>query len=261
MLVIDGRVPDGAREITTGQANRVWYVDGNVPYVLKHYGDPARAANESAALTLLTQYGAPAPRPLAADPGGEPAWTAQQAVQADLVPADQFLDELADPLAAVHRIPGPHAGRLAGARRYPSWSDYLHDRLNLYASAAPELTSTASVLHRSVESLPADTAPRLLHHDLQVGHLVRAPGRVRLLLDWELAAYGDPLSDLARLAVRLHEPDPSVLLPLADHPTRTAGHRLHLYWHIHLLANAALSTDADERGYGRRHSATYLIRP
>lgn len=34
MTAITGQVPDGAREITTGQANRVWYVDGTVPYVL-----------------------------------------------------------------------------------------------------------------------------------------------------------------------------------------------------------------------------------
>ncbi len=67
--MIDGRIPAGARELTTGQANRVWYVDDPVPYVLKHYGDPARAANEAAALTLLAQHHAPAPRLLEADPG------------------------------------------------------------------------------------------------------------------------------------------------------------------------------------------------
>ncbi|TLQ39406.1 hypothetical protein FEF34_39190 [Streptomyces marianii] len=59
---IDGRVPDGATEITTGQANRVWYIGGREPYVLKHYRDPARAANEAAALTLLTHHRAPGPR-------------------------------------------------------------------------------------------------------------------------------------------------------------------------------------------------------
>ncbi|MBF6050142.1 hypothetical protein GO001_34070 [Streptomyces sp. NRRL B-1677] len=49
---IDGRVPEGATEITTGQANRVWYVGGREPYVLKHCSDPARAANDAAALAL-----------------------------------------------------------------------------------------------------------------------------------------------------------------------------------------------------------------
>ncbi|MBV9026704.1 MAG: phosphotransferase [Streptomycetaceae bacterium] len=144
MARIDGRVPSGAIEITTGQANRVWYIAGAVPYVLKHYRDPARAANEAAALALLTRHNGPSPRLLAADTEGQPAWTAQSAVQAEPVPADRLLDELADPLATIHAIPGAHFGRLAGATRHPTWRAYLHDRLNLYAHAAPELADCPS---------------------------------------------------------------------------------------------------------------------
>ncbi|HEX5568741.1 MAG TPA: hypothetical protein VFY14_17760 [Streptomyces sp.] len=57
MARIDGRVPDGTTEITTGQANRVWYIGGRKPYLLKHSSNPARAANEAAALALLTRHG------------------------------------------------------------------------------------------------------------------------------------------------------------------------------------------------------------
>ncbi|MET9134655.1 hypothetical protein [Streptomyces antibioticus] len=55
---IDGRAPDGAAEVTTGQANRVWYIDGGGrgPYVLKHYSVPARADNKAATLALLTHH-------------------------------------------------------------------------------------------------------------------------------------------------------------------------------------------------------------
>lgn len=84
MTAIDGRVPEGTLETTTGQTNRVWYVPGPRPYVLKHYGDPGRAANEAAALTLLRRP-APAPEPLAARPAE--GWTTQSAVDADPVPA------------------------------------------------------------------------------------------------------------------------------------------------------------------------------
>ncbi|MFJ9789353.1 hypothetical protein [Streptomyces globosus] len=59
METIDGRVPEGATEISTGQANRVWYIGGREPYVLKHYSDPARATNEAAALALLTHHRVP----------------------------------------------------------------------------------------------------------------------------------------------------------------------------------------------------------
>ncbi|MGW1521569.1 hypothetical protein [Streptomyces sp. NPDC002287] len=98
MATIDGRVPEGATEISTGQANRVWYIGGREPYVLKHYSDPARAANEAAALASLTHRRAP--HVLDADLEARPAWTAQSAGQAQPVPtAEGFLDGLAGPLA------------------------------------------------------------------------------------------------------------------------------------------------------------------
>ncbi|MGW0604152.1 phosphotransferase family protein [Streptomyces sp. NPDC002640] len=244
---IDGRVPDGATEITTGQANRVWYIGGREPYVLKHYSDPARAANEAAALTLLTRHRAPGPRLLDADVEGQPAWTAQSAVQAQPVPAERFLDDLAGPLAAVHAIGGTHFGRLAGAPRHPTWRAYLHDRLNLYTATAPDLAAAAVVLRRDLDRVNLDTEPRLLHHDLQPGHLVRTTDGFGLLLDWELAAFGDPISDRARLAVRLRLPDPG---PVLAHGADPAAHqRLALYWRLHLLADAALATDPAVRAH------------
>ncbi|MGD3112113.1 phosphotransferase family protein [Streptomyces sp. YGL11-2] len=243
MTGIDGRVPPNAREITTGQTNRVWSVDGQPPYILKHYGDPSRAANETAALRLLARHRAPSPQLLAASQDSIPPWTAQTAVHAKPVPADRLLAELAESLAAVHRIPGPHIGRLAGARRHDSWTDYLHDRLRMYATAAPAMRTTARLLHQEVEARESTIQPVLLHHDLQPGHLLRQPAGSRLLIDWELAAFGDEQSDLARLAVRLDLHDPTPVLALASRSDPTTEGRLHLHWHIHLLADAALSTD------------------
>ncbi|MFI2187607.1 phosphotransferase family protein [Streptomyces sioyaensis] len=251
---IDGRVPPSAREITTGQTNRVWSVEGPTPYILKHYGDPSRAANEAAVLRLLSRHRAPAPQLLAASSGSSsPPWTAQAALHAKPVPIDRFLADLAEPLAAIHRIPGTHFGRLAGARQHPSWTDYLHDRLRLYAAAAPALRAVARHLHQEVDASDNAIQPALLHHDLQPGHLLREPAGSRLLIDWELAIFGDHRSDLARLAVRLDLDDPTPVLALASRPDAAAKGRLHLYWRIHLLADAALSTDRAlrERAAGR----------
>ncbi|MGW0886467.1 phosphotransferase family protein, partial [Streptomyces sp. NPDC002671] len=167
------------------------------------------------------------------------------------VPADQLLRRLADPLAAVHRIPGPHAGRLAGAPRHRAWRDYLHNRLDTYTAAAPDLAPAAAALRRELDATDVDTEPRLLHHDLQPGHLVHPTSGKPLLLDWELAAFGDPLSDLARLAVRLDLPDPTGVLHLAHQPDPDADRRLRLYWRIHQLADAALGTDPAVRQRGR----------
>ncbi|WP_433857527.1 phosphotransferase family protein [Streptomyces kronopolitis] len=241
---IDGRVPPSAREITTGQANRVWSVEGSMPYILKYYGDPSRAANEVAALRLLTSHRAPCPQLLAASRGSStPSWTAQAALHAKPVPIDRFLADLAEPLAAIHRIPGTHFGRLAGTQQHRSWTGYLHDRLRTYAAAAPALRVVARCLHQEVDASDTPIQPVLLHHDLQPGHLLREPAGSRLLIDWELAIFGDYQSDLARLAVRLGLDDPTPVFALASQPGATAEGRLHLYWRIHLLADAALSTD------------------
>ncbi|MFK0142644.1 phosphotransferase family protein [Streptomyces murinus] len=247
MARTDGHVPDGATEITTGQANRLWYIGGREPYVLKHYSDPARAANEAAALTLLTDHHSPVPRLLDADMEGRPAWTAQSAVQAQPVPADQFLDDLADPLAAVHAIGGTHFGRLAGATRHPTWRAYLHDRLNLYTATAPDFAAAAAALRRDLDRVNLDIKPRLLHHDLQPGHLVRTTDGLRLLLDWELAVFGGPMSDRARLAVRLRLPSPQALP--AHRATPADRQRLDLYWRLHCLADATLATDPEIRAH------------
>lgn len=249
MACIDGRVPADADEITTGQANRVWYVPGSTPYVLKHYSDPGRAANEAAALTLLARHRAPSPRLLAADSQARPAWTAQSAIQADPVPAHQLQQQLTGPLAEVHAIAGDHFGRLAGAFRHPTWRAYLTNRLDLYVSTSPDLRDAVQALRRDLDRVNLHTPPRLLHHDLQPGHLVRTPAGNHLLLDWELAAFGDPLSDLARLAVRQQRSEP----PAA--PTDTTipdpRRRLDLYWRLHLLADAALASDDTLRAHAR----------
>ncbi|MGW3928672.1 phosphotransferase family protein [Streptomyces microflavus] len=108
----------------------------------------------------------------------------------------------------------------------------------------------AAALRNELDALALDgVEPRLLHHDLQAGHLVRAPRR-RLLLDWELAAFGDPLSDPARLAVRLRLTDPSDAAALVRQPGPDAGRRT-LYWHIHLLADAVFATDPAVRAFAR----------
>ncbi|WP_187412973.1 phosphotransferase family protein [Streptomyces sp. WAC01526] len=244
-------MPPDARDITTGQANRVWSVDASTPYILKRYGDPARAANEAAALRLLATHSIPGPRLLAAGSRGRQAWTAQTTVHAEPVPADRFLDEIAEPLTAVHRISGTHIGRLAGAVRHHRWANYLHDRLHLYATAAPDLARAAQQLRRRVDAVELANPPVLLHHDLQPGHLLREARGPRCLIDWELAVFGDERSDLGRLAVRLDLEDPTPVLAIGNQLDPTTEGSLHLHWHIHLLADAALGTDLAVRERAR----------
>ena len=60
----------------------------------------------------------------------------------------------------------------------------------------PDLDRTAEYLATHV---PPATAPTLVHNDYKLDNLVLDPddlGRVRAVLDWEMATVGDPLSDL-----------------------------------------------------------------
>lgn len=65
------------------------------------------------------------------------------------------------------------------------------------------------------ERKPADSRTTIVHGDFRIGNLLFAPGegRVAALLDWELTALGDPLSDLAYNCLAYH-------LPACDHGIR-----------------------------------------
>ncbi|UQA92483.1 phosphotransferase family protein [Streptomyces halobius] len=239
---IDGRLPPEARDITTGQANRVWSVDGPTPYILKHYDDPARAANEAAALRLLATHRAPAPQLLAASQGNTPPWTAQNAIYAKLCPQISSWRSLPNPwLPSTASLAPTSAASLAPddtatGPTTPTTNCTCTRRPPRPCSPRPDCSTRKSMSGGAVQ-------PVLLHHDLQPGHLLRKPDGSRLLIDWELAIFGDEKSDLGRLAVRLGLDDPTPVLALANRPGPTAEGRIQLYWHIHLLADAALSTD------------------
>lgn len=244
-------IPPGAVEITTGQANRVWRIDAPTPYILKHYRDPARAANEAAALDLLAANNIDAPRLLASGLHTHPAWTAQSIVRGFTQPPEQFPDNAALPLTAIHAIRGPHAGRLAGAPTYPTWRGYLLARVGAYGAACPELGAHIAESRIRLAVLPADIPLRLLHHDLQPAHLL-VHTRGAILIDWELAVFGDPLSDAARAAVRLRLQDPRELLDMcSDWCGSETEARILLYWKVHLLADAALASDVAVAAYAR----------
>ncbi|MGY1528039.1 phosphotransferase family protein [Streptomyces sp. MN3] len=165
--------------------------------------------------------------------------------------AGQFLHRPCSPFG--RRSPHPRSPRRTASRSPapPHLARLPAQPARHYTAAAPDLAPAAAAHRRELDATDADTEPKLLHLDLQPGHLVRPTSGKPLLLDWELAAFGDPLSDLARLAVRLDLPDPTGVLHLVHRPDPDAVRRLCLYWRIHQLADAALSTDPVVRQRGR----------
>ena len=87
------------------------------------------------------------------------------------------------------------------------------------------------------ENIPANLpAPVIVHGDAGPANFLYADGKVTILLDWELVHYGDPMADLAMLAVRMLF-QPFVPLPAAFAAYEAAGgHQVDLarvrYWRL-----------------------------
>jgi len=100
----------------------------------------------------------------------------------------------------------------AGLRGRPEGSNRRHhDRLaRLVATddgAPPE--AFAGIDAWLVAHVPAESGSALVHNDFRLGNLVLDPSdasRVSAVLDWELAAVGDPLVDLGYLVAAWAEP-------------------------------------------------------
>lgn len=71
--------------------------------------------------------------------------------------------------------------------------------------------------------LPASGGTALVHGDYRLDNVLVDPsGKVLAVVDWELAAIGDPLADVGTLLVYWSEPEDN-FLPLGDAPTIAPG--------------------------------------
>lgn len=125
----------------------------------------------------------------------------------------RIADELVDALAEIHALDW-RAGGLSDLYRgddYPGrqlrrftglWERYEARPLPLVREVAARLEA-----HR-----PPPVAPSLVHGDYRLGNVMYAPGspaRLVAVLDWEMAALGDPLADLGYLVATWAEPGSS----------------------------------------------------
>lgn len=106
----------------------------------------------------------------------------------------QRLRQLAATLRTVHEIAPPACAPFDLAALLRDFADRIGQRV---PAARPLLTQ---LLKRAAESLrecgSQERAPALFHSDPQHSNIIDARGRL-LLIDWEYAAVGDPLFDLA----------------------------------------------------------------
>lgn len=98
--------------------------------------------------------------------------------------------------AAIHSVlPNALAGVLAPPPANPAL-----DRVNSYEAALVQVTRPSPVLAFALRWLRQNARLSgkicLLHRDLRTGNYLLAPEGLVAILDWEFAAFGDPLEDL-----------------------------------------------------------------
>jgi aminoglycoside phosphotransferase (APT) family kinase protein len=129
---------------------------------------------------------------------------------------------LVDALVALHAIDPAQVG-LASlgqgndyvSRQLVRWERQL-ERLGIAEDAGLH-----DVLVRLQAGVPEQREVTIVHGDFRPGNVIVGPdGRVRALLDWELATLGDPLADLGWFMAYWGAPGDGLPLPV---PTRAVG--------------------------------------
>lgn len=198
-----------ALEIVDGRGQRqTWTVRCLSPRTLQRH--PRAAVDQFQTLQILQTIGTHTPAPIHLEPPGD-LFAAPCLVleyidgQPDYAPANvvDFATQAARELAAIHQ---------ANGRDFDL--DFLPDqtaRLATLLDAPPSQVNTVLDEGRiraalaSVWPVPNANTAVLLHGDFWPGNWLWSEGRLTAIIDWEDAARGDPLSDLAisRLDMRL----------------------------------------------------------
>jgi aminoglycoside phosphotransferase (APT) family kinase protein len=255
----------------------VWRVDArHGRYALKvarAETDPARLANALAAQRLATAAGVPGPRILGYDEGaliGRAVYVQEWVAGADAATAwprlcrqerERFAREFGRAVAQLHAISGPcFSDDVVLARVVPSWSDGLRQYVAKYAKWIHQagllppaiLEAVVPRLEDGIASLSPDLHPTLTHWDLWLGNALVDNGACVGLIDWESAAFSDPLADFVSLEVCVFDPYPESRAPfLAGYYERAqwtadTEARLHVYRGMEYLAEVYRMTQGGE---------------
>ncbi|WP_327074481.1 aminoglycoside phosphotransferase family protein [Kitasatospora purpeofusca] len=165
---------------------------------------------------------------------------------------DRYASALGRQVAAVHRIPGPRfAEDCAATTTYPTWQAACLSRIGRLAASIEEkavlppavLYAVADRLKTLTDQLGNGIVPRLTHRDLYLPNtLITGEPAGAALLDWEAAAFYDPVWDFVKLGMWVFEPHPALRAPFMAgytefEPLPDGFHeRLTLYQGIEYLA-------------------------
>jgi len=178
---------------------------GNISLVLRAHGashSGHSAELEHQLLQALHRSGVPVPEPLLVDVSGSllavPFLVMAFVEGTSVVPSgkeSQNIDLMADALANIHSMPATSLPTL------PLRNDPLPDVLE-YLPEGPAWQDLRAHLATQVDTAYR-YSPKLLHGDFWPENLLWHNGAIAAILDWEDAALGDPLSDVACARVEL----------------------------------------------------------
>lgn len=158
--------------------------------------------------------------PIVDEPEGVERWMPTPAARAHAAFA------LVDALAAIHRVDVDAVGLGDLGRR----ADYLARQLDRLQKVwektkTRELPVVEDVHRRLVAHRPPQVHTGLVHADYRFGNVILAPdGAPAAILDWELCALGDVLSDVGALLINWDAPDdPWPDVWMRPPPTRAGG--------------------------------------
>jgi aminoglycoside phosphotransferase (APT) family kinase protein len=177
---------------------------GRERMVLRCHGEldlaqnPNVAADEFRLLQLLQSAGLPVPRPYLLDASGEVLSSPCIVIEfidgePEAAPNDlrDYLIRLAESLIEIHQV---DSARLD--------LSFLRRRDSLPPKRGDEEADVRAALER-VWPLPQRNEPVLLHGDFWPGNTLWKDGRLVAVVDWEDAAVGDPLADVANARLEL----------------------------------------------------------
>jgi aminoglycoside phosphotransferase (APT) family kinase protein len=139
--------------------------------------------------------------------------------------------EAVDVLAALHAVPAGQFGEGERAPR-PTELAYYRERLAKFGPLPEVLEVALWWLERHAPGPPGRQV--LAHGDFRMGNLVIHEGRVRGILDWEMAGVGDPVADLVWCFVAVFEPagvDEEALVARYAQRSGTPVEPGRLHWH------------------------------
>jgi aminoglycoside phosphotransferase (APT) family kinase protein len=164
--------------------------------------NPQIAADEFRLLQVLRAVGLPAPTPYYLDQSGEIFDTPYLVIeyiegQTEFAPAhlDDFLIQFAAQLARIHQVDGARPDIAFLPRQAEKYARKLRERLANLDESLQE-GQIRDVL-AAAWPLPQRNPLTLLHGDFWPGNLLWRDGQLVGVIDWEDAALGDPLADVA----------------------------------------------------------------